>query len=348
MSLFRDLQAGGAYLGARVTGRRIPLFVQLMPTERCNLGCRYCYAQFGARVRSDFPLSPLLKVIDGLARLGCRNIMVAGGEPTLYSEIGTVVNRIADHKIRCSVNTNGVNVPSRIEELARADMLSISLDGPPEINDWYRGRGTYDQVIAAIRAARSRNIRVQLQFTLTRDLKKAFEHVNRIAEKSGCFIGINFLRPQEKIDGTVVKPAEASEEEVREFLGWLLRRRPRTLPYPPHLLKYVLRWPDSFGRHLIRESNDLKSFHPIPCQAGKYLMAIDNRGDIFPCTKLFYSEPLENCADGDIERAWRELKPIHCRACLDLGCNLMNDLLRFNPPAIWGLLNTWWLNTRRG
>jgi len=336
----REIEIAARVLVAKATGRRIPFFVQLMPTERCNLRCRYCYAEFGRRARPDFPLLQLLEVIDGLARLGTRVIMVAGGEPLLYRQIGAVIDRIAAHGIECSVNTNGVAVPDRIEELGRADMLSISLDGPPDLNDSYRGKGTYDKVLAAIRAARERSLRVQLQVTLTRDIRAAFDHVRGIAEEWGCFLGLNFLRPQQKVDGVVVEAVEAGDEEIRSFLRYLRRTLPAVLPYPRHLYDYVLSWPYSFGRHLIADPAELRGFRPIPCQAGRFLIAIDNAGDIFPCTKLFYTEPRGNCADGDIERAWRELGPRGCEACLDLGCNLMNDLFRLRPSAGMGLLRS--------
>ncbi len=332
---------------SRLAGRRIPLFVQLMTTERCNLSCRYCYAEFGGRRRPDFPLEPLLQVIDGLGRLGCAFVMLAGGEPMLRKDIGAVISRVKAAGMNCSLNTNGLLIPERIEEIAGTDLLSISLDGPPDIHDYYRGEGTYRKVIGAIEAGRRRGIRVQLQFTLTRDLAQAFAHVDSVAREYGCFIGINFLRPQDKIEGVRVEAAEASDEEIGAFLDDLIGHPRRVLPYPKHILRYVRRWPYGFGRHLITDREDLKSFRPIPCQSGRYLAAIDNRGDIFPCTKLFYSEPLGNCLDGDIEGAWLRLKPVNCQACLDLGCNLINDLLRFHPFALAGLLRNWHPRVRR-
>ena len=337
----QDVARLAGLIARRVTGRRCPFFVQLMTTERCNLSCRYCYAEFGSRRRPDFPLEPLLKVIDGLARMGTGFIMLAGGEPMLRKDIGQIIDRIKLRGMRSSLNTNGLMVPRRLDEIARADMLSISLDGPPDIHDFYRGTGTHAQTLEAIVAARKRGIRVQIQFTLTRDLTRAFNHVDSIAKERGCFIGINFLRPQEKIDGGRVTAAEAPDSEIGDFLDQLIQNPRRTLPYPTHILRYVRRWPYGFGRHLIADKGDLKGFRPIPCQSGRYLIAIDNQGDIFPCTKLFYTTPLGNCLDGDIEGAWRKLKPVDCQACLDLGCNLINDLLRFDPKALAGLFNNW-------
>ncbi len=341
MSLSSDAGIALSALSARLRGRRVPLFVQVMPTERCNLRCRYCYAEFGPRRRPDFPLAPLLRLVDGLANLGTRVVMVAGGEPLLYPDLGKLVERIVGHGIICSVNTNGITLPARIEEVAKADMLSVSLDGPPALHDDYRGKGTYEKARAAIFLARKRGLRVQIQFTLTRNLIETFRHVEGVAEEEGCLIGINFLRPQERADGSRREAAEAGDEEVRNFLLFLLREKPPALPYPPHLIRYVLRWPYGFGRHLIAEEKDLRGFRPIRCRAGDFLLAIDNAGDIFPCTKLFYVQKLGNCADGDIERAYAALPPLRCQSCLDLGTNIINDLLSFHPASALGLLRLW-------
>lgn len=338
MSLGGNIGLGLAVAKARTLGRRVPLFVQLMPTERCNLRCRYCYADFGYRVREDFPLDNILRVIDGLSRLGTRFIMVAGGEPMMRRDIGTIVREITSRGIECSVNTNGLAVAERIGEIASADMLSISLDGTRETHDYYRGEGSYEVAVAAARAARSRGLRVQFQFTMTRSLKENFQHVHKVAVELGCFIGLNFLRPQQHVDGQVDRQREASDEELREFLHWLIAAKPPRLPYPRHMLEYVLRWPYPYTVPYILRASELKGFHPIPCASGRFLIAIDNRGDIYPCTKLFYTKPLGNCLEGDIERAWRELEKVECQACLDPGCNYLNQLLQLNPRALRGFI----------
>jgi len=203
MSLGREIGLGLAVCKARALGRRVPLFVQLMPTERCNLRCRYCYADFGYRAREDFPLENILRLIDGLGELGTRFIMVAGGEPMMRRDIGIIVNRITEHGIECSINTNGLGVASRIDEISAADMLSISLDGTRETHEYYRGKGSYEVAISAMQAARSRGLKVQFQFTMTRDLKLNFNHVHSVAAEHGCFIGLNFLRPQQHVDGDI-------------------------------------------------------------------------------------------------------------------------------------------------
>jgi MoaA/NifB/PqqE/SkfB family radical SAM enzyme len=255
----------------------------------------------------------------------------------MYPEIIPLVRLISEMKIECLLNTNGVLVLDKIDDLEGVDIYSISLDGPRDLNDYYRGAGVYDKVLKVVEEVRRRGKRVQLQYTMTRDLKNSFSHVNAIAEEYGCFIGINFLRPQQQASGAVVTPGEATQEEILDFVDWLIRENPPAVPYPRNLLRYVRNWPFGFHRHLVLGEPELKGFKPIPCAAGSFLIAIEHQGNIFPCTKHFYGSPIGNCADGNIKEAWKNLKPVRCQACLDLGCNLLNFNIQFVPSTILGL-----------
>ncbi len=329
---------GGRIASARLLGNRIPFFVQLVPTSRCNLNCRYCFGEFHERDGDHFPLEQIGRVIDGLAELGTRFILLTGGEPMMHPGIGEIVRRIAGHRIEIILGTNGLQVAERIEELSPVKTFSVSLDGPREHHDYYRGAGSYETAIEAIRAARGRGKGVQLQFTMTKQLVESFDYVRSVAKELGCFIGINILRPQRQAEGGVKNPDEATEEEIDLFLDYLIETRPPELPYPRSLLERLKSWPYDYGRDVITKKSDLRGYDAIPCSAGRFMIAIDNRGNIYPCAKWFYTRPLENCADGDIRRAWRELPDIRCAACLDPGFNLLNDTLRFNPASLLGLL----------
>ncbi len=335
-----QLGLGIQVAAARLFHRRVPFFVQLVPTSRCNLNCRYCFGQFHEREGINFPREKLLLVIDGLAALGTRFILLTGGEPMMYPHITEIVRRIGEHGIELLLGSNGLTVAERIDELGPVSTFSISLDGPREHHDYFRGEGSYAVALKAARAARSRGKRVQLQYTMTRDLIDSFEHVNKIAVELGCFIGINFLRPQRQAGGSVVNPDEATDQEIEEFIAYLIRTPPAALPYPTALLRRVSDWPHGYDRDVITRKEDLKGYDPIPCSAGKFMIAIDNRGDIFPCAKWFYTRPLENCIDGDIRRAWEDLPRVNCIACLDLGFNLLNDTLRFSPSSMLNLLRS--------
>lgn len=332
------LSLGIAVAAAKLTGKRIPFFVQLVPTSRCNLNCRYCFGEFHEREGDNFPLKNISRLITGLKELGTRYILLTGGEPMMHPGLMEIVRRISEENIEIILGTNGFRVAERIEELLPVSTFSISLDGPPAHHDYYRGEGSHAVALAAVRAAREKGRGVQLQFTMTRDLIESFEYVKSTAEELGCFIGINILRPQRQAEGGVNVSAESGEKEIDAFFDYLLRTRPKVLPYPPSLIQRLKSWPYSYGRDVITAKADLKGYKSPSCSAGRFMIAIDNRGNIYPCAKWFYTRPLENCFDGDIKRAWGNLPPIPCVGCLDPGFNLLNDSLCFKPASLLGLL----------
>jgi len=325
---------------ARLSGRRVPFFVQLVPTSRCNLNCRYCFGEFHQRDGDNFPLDRITRLIEGLAELGTKFILLTGGEPMMHPDICEIVRAISAHGIEIILGTNGVRVAEEIERLLPVSTFSISLDGSPEHHDYYRGEGSFQTAMEAVQAARKYGRRVQLQFTMTRNLVNSFEFVQKIAEEYGCFIGINILRPKRQAEGGVINPDEATGEEIAAFLDYLIENRYRTLPYPRALLNRLRSWPYDYGKDVITGKEDLKGYPAVPCQAGRFMIAIDNRGNIYPCAKWLYTRPLANCADGDIKKAWLSLPEIQCRACLDPGFNLLNDSLRFRPASLLGLIRS--------
>lgn len=143
----------------------------------CNLRCTYCYyinddtPQYGLRM-SVATITELYRTwSDYLRSHGGRGALIwHGGEPLLlgqrffqeildlqheYFEPGTIENRM---------QTNGALVDDDwIDFFLRNDLrVGISLDGPREVHDRYRvdtkGRGSYDDVIAAIKLLRTRGV----------------------------------------------------------------------------------------------------------------------------------------------------------------------------------------------
>lgn len=321
----------------RILGARRPYFVWIMPTSRCNLRCRYCFGDFGNRPDRELTAETWEKIIDELARLGTRHISITGGEPMMRKDISRLVRRIRARGIECLLNSNGFQVPERIAELEGVDMMSISLDGTREINDAYRGEGTYEQAVRALASARSRGIPVQILMTLTGRFQEAYRHILELAEKYDCFIGMNILRPRLSADGREGMSVENYTQQARDFLDYLIRHRHPRLPYPAWLLKRFRDWPRDYEHCYIPKGESLGPLTDLPCISGRFMITIDPSGDLFGCARHCYRNPLANCADGDVERAWRNLESPPCRACLDFGWTLLNGACSFRPAFLWGL-----------
>jgi uncharacterized protein len=149
--------------------RLLPHEVTLFLTSRCNLRCRYCYADAG-RKSADMPFATARAAIDlvarnaglaGLPRFGVG--FHGGGEPTVaWDLLVRCVEHARAKAEECGLEaevfaaTNGVLGPEQREYVARHfTSVNVSLDGPPDIQDRNRrradGGGSYADVAETLR-----------------------------------------------------------------------------------------------------------------------------------------------------------------------------------------------------
>jgi len=135
-------------------------------TNVCNLSCAHCFV-----FRADNPNRPKDKMDDAtmLAQLeqlrdkhGIRSMLFMGGEPMVRRDL---VLRAMPLFERSSIVTNGTyGIPS-----APGHLVTVSLDGPREMNDRIRGEGVFDRVKKSVfERDADDGTTVILQMTLTR------------------------------------------------------------------------------------------------------------------------------------------------------------------------------------
>lgn len=115
----------------------------IWPTDRCNLQCRYCYAEAGVQ-GEDLSWETLQKFLDRFAGRQVK-VQFAGGEPLLRQEIlwKTAEYLKKGHwKYSLQVQTNGTLItPQTAQRLKQYGFaVGISMDGGKEINEKNRGR----------------------------------------------------------------------------------------------------------------------------------------------------------------------------------------------------------------
>lgn len=154
-----DVKSGTAKFGIRT--------LTLNVTQICNLKCVYCAAggdgTYGApqtKINIENTLPQLKWFLNKVPAGEQFSITFLGGEPLLYPEgieaVGNYVNSVATEKnikARFSIVTNGTLLNDRninILKMLKAN-VTVSLDGPAEINDKVRPRKNGEgSTIAAI------------------------------------------------------------------------------------------------------------------------------------------------------------------------------------------------------
>jgi hopanoid biosynthesis associated radical SAM protein HpnH len=163
-----------AHVGAYVVrqhlkGRkRYPLVLMLEPLFRCNLACAGCG-------KIDYPdkiLNQRLSVKDCLEAVddcGAPVVSIAGGEPLLHRELPEIVKGIIARKKFVYLCTNALLLEKKIDQYQPSPFFvwSIHLDGDREMHDKsVCQEGVYDRCVKAIKAAKARGFRVNINCTL--------------------------------------------------------------------------------------------------------------------------------------------------------------------------------------
>jgi len=148
--------------------KRYPLVLMLEPLFRCNLACAGCG-------KIDYP-DPILnqrlsvkECLEAVDECGAPVVSIAGGEPLLHKEIDEVVEGIIARKKFVYLCTNALLMEKKIDLFKPNPFFvwSVHLDGDREMHDKsVCQEGVYDRAVAAIKMARERGFRVNINCTL--------------------------------------------------------------------------------------------------------------------------------------------------------------------------------------
>ena len=167
--LSQKLTVGSYVLRKRLSGqKRYPLVLMLEPLFRCNLACAGCG-------KIDYPdeiLNQRISVADALQAVdecGAPIVSIAGGEPLLHKELPEIVKGIIARKKFVYLCTNALLMEKRMKDYEPSPYFvwSVHLDGDKQDHDKsVCQEGTYDRAVAAIKEAKHRGFRCNINCTL--------------------------------------------------------------------------------------------------------------------------------------------------------------------------------------
>jgi hopanoid biosynthesis associated radical SAM protein HpnH len=231
--LLQQIRVGAYVIDKRLRGvERYPLVLMLEPLFRCNLACPGC----GKIDYEDHVLNQRMSVEDCLAAVdecGAPVVSIPGGEPLLHKEIDRIVAGIVARKRFVYLCTNGLLLKKRLDSFTPSPYLtfSVHLDGLEAEHDHAVNQpGTFQRAVAAIKAARERGFRVNVNCTLFNSMAP-----DRVA----AFF--DFCTNELDIEGITVSPGYAYERapDQQHFLN---RNRTKELFRNIFQLRNGARW----------------------------------------------------------------------------------------------------------
>ncbi len=167
--LHQKIRVGAYVAKQRLQGvERYPLVLMLEPLFRCNLACAGC----GKIDYPDAILNQRLTVeqcLEAVDECGAPVVSIAGGEPLLHREIEQVVEGIIARKKFVYLCTNALLMEKKLDRFRPNPFFvwSVHLDGDQEMHDHsVCEEGVYERAVAAIKLAKGRGFRVNINCTL--------------------------------------------------------------------------------------------------------------------------------------------------------------------------------------
>ncbi len=312
-----------------------PSYLIFFITSRCRGRCGHCFNRAALNEDGDLTFDEIRRVSDTAGSLGA--LLLSGGEPFLRDDLVEIVELFVRQNgvVTCAIPTSGDD-PDRVVSLTSALLqrcpdlhlaVAPSVDGPEELNDRLRFRGSHRAAREAARglvALRRRHpgLEVVAHTVLSRHNAAALTAL--LDEVAGWGVtghSVELIRDR----GQLPQPGA-----LRRLHRQVLRNRARYLRTP--LERMIVLGSLSLAQRAKERS--LAGF-PWRCVAGRRVVVLDADGGLRACELL---SPVGNVRDHGCDlraalEALRPAAPARCQGCTHV-C-FINASLAADP---WSLL----------
>lgn len=262
-------------------------YLELLITDRCNLGCRHCY--LGEGLCQDLSLGRIVKVLEEFEEIQGLRLLLSGGEPLIHPDFWRINEVLKDYPFRSVLLSNGTLIHPDNASKLRVHEVQLSLDGMKKGHESLRGEGTFERVIRAIDYLQEAHLRVSIATMIHRD------NLGELDELA------SFLRSKQIEEWNVDVPCLAGRLEENRDL-WV----------SPEEGGPLLRYAFGGGLH--------SAGHQETC--GAHLCAIFPDGRVAKCG-LFSEEPVGTIDEG-LRLCWERMVRIPLER-LKCRCNVLED-----------------------
>lgn len=274
--------------------------INLDITYKCNLACRHCGALINNKQQEELSTERVISLLEEAARLGCRDITIAGGEPFLRDDLFTVLREAAKRKIYVSILTNGTLIDKKAAQAlgkikpylsyVRISMEFVSNEGMAKL----RGKeGLIGQIISAIEHLKSEGIAVGLNTTLLPENLVQIPDIISFAAKSK----VDFIRMAPVVAIGRGSNILCDADFVTEALDILLESLADTCY---GISSEVVPVPFS--------PRDVAMGFSFACSAGLISCSVTPEGKVKPCPMYPSGKDLPNLQTHSLAEAWEMIR----------------------------------------
>ena len=269
-------------------------------TLKCNIHCLHCGSSADTNTRpKELTTDEALDLIEQLADLGCKRVVLSGGEPFLRKDWAVLAMRIKELGMRVSFISNGYVVNQDLVDLLKIIQpvgVSFSLDGScAETHDYIRGKkGVFKKCVNALNLTSKAGL---YSSAVTSVHKKNLEELPQILdillENEVCAWQIQTATPQ----GRMPKELALNDDEYYQLAKFIAENKQKYKNLIRILAADCIGYYSSF-------SSELEEAPWQGCHAGMRVIGIESDGSIKGCLSIHG----DNFIEGNIrEQSLREI-----------------------------------------
>ncbi|GAB4527561.1 MAG: hypothetical protein Tsb0020_45020 [Haliangiales bacterium] len=281
------LSRGAADLLAQHAWRQNrPVTVTFQVTDRCNYECVHCYQEH--RAEDELSLAEVDRVLVELADAGVLFLTLMGGEFFMRPDADDILRRAHELGFALKLLTTGHHIHERRADLIaamRPIQVDMSMYGPDgHIHDQVtRQEGSWRRTYEAAKRLIERRVPVLL---------KAPVMEANVAELAGLAALARELGAESSFDAKLTGREDTDQAPVG------LRMRAATLrafyrDEDSGMAEFLTKTyaasnnaGDASGADQPGAETELRPLHHTPCRAGQQAVAINPRGEVWPCNAL--------------------------------------------------------------
>lgn len=294
--------------------KRNPKSFVLRITDKCNLNC--CYCSVNARGREELRKEEIFNLIDDLAEMKLKRVVLSGGEPLIRKEFFEIVKKLSAKRISFKLNTSGYFLNEEIAKQLKkynCRTIQISVLGKEKTHDKLKGKKSWQKAIDGIKFCREQNITTLLSTIALRSNLNEIQYLANLSKELNCYFYLKRFHPV----GRVAKDEIITREEYRNIINFLYNF------YGKELVSSFAKYSEKLNGTCIAFSS----------------LCINANGKVFPCAEL----PIEigNIKNQSIEEIWNNLQSLelykkfynkeingkcqNCKIKLTCGCGCRAD-----------------------
>lgn len=194
-------------------------------TYRCNERCIHCYVpQNKKNDQIELSLEEIKDIITQARKLGCMDVLVTGGEPTLRKDFLSICKHIVAERMLLNVFTNALAISEEVFSgliSLPVNSVSFSLYGrTPAFHDSITGvKGSFDASLKNILMFKSAGIDVFVKTIAFNNHIDEYEKLDRFCKQIGISVRpASLLMP--KADGSSNKDLMMDEKSAARFFKY--------------------------------------------------------------------------------------------------------------------------------